>query len=183
MLYNIHWRHDRLTNSFTRMKTWQEVGEQIFMYTGGAAETTLTWSTVRLFFPTGRRQMLYGWYYYTVYIFHHHLPIWNLYTTKWEYWFKGEAPLYLTVFFNLLPSFLICLPFITFSPQPEINWDQSSVFFPTLADPRFGVFWTWKNTFPSVREICSSNRCIRDESFCSLPKPKSQLTYHSNSHP
>lgn len=34
MLYNIHWRHDRLTHAFTHITTWQEVGEQIFMYTG-----------------------------------------------------------------------------------------------------------------------------------------------------
>lgn len=79
--------------------------------------------------------------------------------------------------------FLLWLPLITSSPQPEINSDQSSVSLPPLADPRFGGFWTQTNAFPSVREFCSSSRCIRDESFCSMPKPKSQLTYHSNSHP
>lgn len=43
----------------------------------------------------------------------------------------------------------------------------------------FFLFWMQANTFPSVREICSSSRCIGDQSFCSVPKPKSQLTYHS----
>lgn len=53
------------------------------MYTGGAAEIVL--STLRF-----SKTMVYGWYYHTVYIFHHHLPNLNLYTTKW-YWSVEEA--------------------------------------------------------------------------------------------
>lgn len=56
-------------------------------------------------------------------------------------------------------------------------------FFHPLWIQDLGFFWMKTSTFPSVREICSSNRCIQDESFCSMPKPKSQLTYHSLSHP
>lgn len=108
MLYNIHWRHDRLT--FTHMKTWQEVGEQISMYTGGAAETTFT-SLLSDFPYRTEDRMLYGWYYYTVYISLHHLPILNLYTTKWES--SGRRLSFLTVFFNLLCLFSYAFLFIT----------------------------------------------------------------------
>lgn len=68
-------------------------------------------------------------------------------------------------------------PFHNFLPSARDKLRAILSFFPLLADPTF--FWRNKNTFPSVREICSSNRCVRDESSFSLPKPKSQLTYHS----
>lgn len=73
-------------------------------------------------------------------------------------------------------------PLITSSPAAR-DKTQIVSFSPAPCRSKIRGFWTQTNTFPSVREICSSSRCIRDESFCSLPKPKSQLTYHSNSHP
>lgn len=62
----------------------------------------------RQIFPTGRRQMLYDWYYYTVYICHH-LPSLNLYATKWEYQSKGGIFLpdcfLISSVFSHMPSF------------------------------------------------------------------------------
>lgn len=128
-------------------------------------------------FPTGQRQMLYGWYYYTVYIYHRHLPHLKSIHNKVRKLVRGERCVYTSVFSNM-PSFH------NFLPAAGDNWRLISVFFFFLSSQiqDFG-FWMKTNAFPSVREICSSNGCIRDESFCSLPKPKSQLTYHSNSHP
>lgn len=172
----------------TRIHTYENLTRSwranIYVYRG-AAETTLVWSTVRVFLRDEDRRVREGTI--TLFYIYHHLPL-KLIHNKVRILIRGGREcLYTSLFifytssvFSHTPSFYNFLP----AARDKLRSIVSLFcFFPPLTDPRFGVFWTMRNTFPSVREICSSNGCIRDESFCSLPKPKSQLTYHSNSHP
>lgn len=70
----------RLSHAHTRMKTWREVGKQIFVYVYSGA-TFLAWSTVRLFLQD-EGGCFNGWNDHNVYISQHGIS--NLYT-KWEY--------------------------------------------------------------------------------------------------
>lgn len=114
----------------------------IYVYRGSGRDDSLR-GLLSHFFPTGHRQMLWGWNYYTVYIYHHHLPILDLYTTKWGYWFvSGRGSVFISHCFLISSVFSHMPSFHNFLPAARDKL-RSVVsvffFFHPFTDPRFGV--------------------------------------------
>lgn len=110
-------------------RTWRA---NIYVYRI-AAEATFMWSTVRFFLQNKDRCFMAG----TITLFTFSTAtslILNLYTTKWENKFD-EGGVFIP------QAFLICLPFITSSPQPEITEINCQFFSSPCRSKILGFGW------------------------------------------
>lgn len=144
MLYNIHWRARPFD---TRIHTYENLTRSwranIYVYRR-AAETTLTWSTVRSLPQDEDRCFMAGTITLFTFFHHQHLPIWNLQSENIGS--RGWRP-YTSLFFlisTVSPRMASSLNFLPTTRETQIN---RQFFFSSLADPRFGFFGRRKTRF------------------------------------